>query len=356
LHHNDGSNDSEVVCFVRRSLDSIIVAANVRKDSRTIRIVLGDNLWTRAVVDGSVAAKHFPIEFHSNATLSDRLHGVKQGKWDGCDGTLTDYLLEKEQSRGVPKVALPIFMLGGFRQRTLLMRRGDASVKDLRARRVLLPRVLTPGGVYMRGFLADEYGLERDGIAWHAIHSAVEDADRDWIQGRLDKPEGFEAVLAAAELLSRGEFDALIHPGGHGFYSLFGGDKMIGGTLKRFPDLFEPLGNAEEIAAWFRRTKIYPIVHVLQLRTDCLDEHRGLAEELVEVFTEAWSASEARLDINQRELLDKEREILEFDAYRYELGEIQQKTIGKLMDYLQADGLLSGRFTMKEIFPFSDAL
>jgi hypothetical protein len=76
----------------------------------------------------------------------------------------------------------------------------------------------------------------------------------------------------------------------------------------------------------------------------------------VEVFTEAWSTSEARLDINQRELLDKERAILEFDAYRYELGEIQQKTIGKLMDYLQADGLLSGRFTMKEIFPFSDAL
>jgi hypothetical protein len=30
------------------------------------------------------------------------------------DGTLTDYLLEKDTAMGVPKVALPIFMLGGW--------------------------------------------------------------------------------------------------------------------------------------------------------------------------------------------------------------------------------------------------
>ena len=72
----------------------------MRKESKTIRIALGDNLWTRAIIDGSIKANHFPVEFHSDATLSDRLHGVKQGKWDGCDGTLTDYLLEKEQSLG----------------------------------------------------------------------------------------------------------------------------------------------------------------------------------------------------------------------------------------------------------------
>jgi hypothetical protein len=35
-------------------------------------------------------------------------------KWHASDGTLTDYLLEKDIALGVPKVALPVFMLGGL--------------------------------------------------------------------------------------------------------------------------------------------------------------------------------------------------------------------------------------------------
>ena len=92
-------------------------------EQQSIRIAIGDNLWTRALVDGSVRVDGFAVEFHSKVTLPDRLHGVREGKWHGSDGTLTDYLLEKAGGLGVPKVALPIFMLGGFRQRTLLMRR-----------------------------------------------------------------------------------------------------------------------------------------------------------------------------------------------------------------------------------------
>jgi 4,5-dihydroxyphthalate decarboxylase len=318
-----------------------------------IRIAIGDNLWTRALVDGSVHVDGFPVEFHTKVGLPDRLHGVREGKWEGADGTLTDYLLEKDAGRGIAKVALPIFMLGGFRQRTLLMRRDGVTVKDLKGRKILLPRVLTPGAVYVRGLLADEFGIERDAVEWHTIHGAEEDAAWRWLKGRLNKPEGFEAVVAAAESLSRGGFDALIHPGGHGFYSLFGGDQMIGGTLKRFPDLFEPLGDPTSIAAWFKKTRLYPIVHALQLRADCLEQNPGLAERLIDAFTRAWATSEGRLGSKEKELIAQERSLLGFDPYRYELGEVQRQTIEKLMDYLQADSLLQRRFSMEEIFPFT---
>jgi len=324
-------------------------------ERKTIRIALGNNLWTRALVDGSVGVEDFPVEFNAGATLTDRLHGVRDGNWDGSDGTLTDYLLEKEAGIGVGKIALPIFMLGGFRQRTLLMKRGGAAVKELEGRSVLLPRVLTPGAVYVRGLLADEFGIRREAVRWHTIHGAEEDVAWKWLQGRLNKPEGFEAVVAAAEMVSRGEFDAMVHPGGHGFFSLFGGDQMIGGTLKRFPDLCEPLGDAERIAAWFKKTGIYPVVHGLQLRADCLETNRGLGDALIDAFRRAWAVSEARLDSRQRELIEGERSLLGFDPYRYELGPVQRRTIEKLMDYLQADGLLRRRFTIKELFPLESA-
>jgi 4,5-dihydroxyphthalate decarboxylase len=318
-----------------------------------IRIAIGNNLWTRALIDGSVRVEGFAVEFHSQVTLPDRLHGVREGKWEGSDGTLTDYLLEKASGAGVVKVALPIFMLGGFRQRTLLMRRSGISVKNLKGRKVLLPRVLTPGAVYVRGLLADEFGIERASVQWHTIHGAEEDASWNLLKGRLNQPEGFEAVVAAAEMLSHGEFDALVHPGGHGFYSLFGGDQMIGGTLKRFPELCEPLGNAQEIAAWFCKTKIYPAVHGLQLQAHCLEANPGLGAALVDAFTRGWAASEARLEARERELIDQERALLGFDPYRYELGEVQRRTIEKLMDYLDADGLLRRRFTIEELFPLA---
>jgi 4,5-dihydroxyphthalate decarboxylase len=305
------------------------------------------------LVDGSVRVDGFAVEFHSKVTLPDRLHGVREGKWQGSDGTLTDYMLEKDAGLGVPKVALPIFMLGGFRQRTLLMRRDGAAVESLRGRRVLMPRVLTPGAVYVRGLLADEFGIARESVEWHTIHGAEEDADWKWVKGRLNQPEGFEAVVAAAEMLSHGEFDALIHPGGHGFFSLFGGDQMISGTLKRFPDLCEPLGHTETIATWFKKTKIYPMVHGLQLRADCLDANSGLGDALVDAFARAWTASEARLNARERDLIETERSLLGFDPYRYELGEVQRHTIEKLMDYLQADGLLRRRFTIEDLFPLA---
>jgi len=323
------------------------------EEKKAIRIAIGENLWTRPLVDGSVRVDDFAVEFHSKVTLPDRLHGVREGKWQGSDGTLTDYMLEKDAGLGVPKLALPIFMLGGFRQRTLLMRRDGAAVENLRGRRVLMPRVLTPGAVYVRGLLADEFGIERDAVEWHTIHGAEEDAAWRWLKGRLNKPEGFEAVVAAAELLSRGEFDALIHPGGHGFYSLFGGDQMIGGTLKRFPDLFEPLGDPTAIAAWFKKTRLYPIVHALQLRADCLEQNPGLAVALIDAFTRAWATSEGRLGSKEKEFIAQERSLLGFDPYRYELGEVQRQTIEKLMDYLQADGLLQRRFSIQELFPIA---
>ncbi|MGH7830707.1 MAG: hypothetical protein ACREP8_11070, partial [Candidatus Binatia bacterium] len=157
---------------------------------RPIQVAIGDNLWTRPIVDGTVKIDAFAVEFRSDVTLPDRLHGVREGKWDGGDGTLTDYLLEKEQGIGTAKVALPIFMLGGFRQRTLLLRCDGVSPRELRRKKVALPRVLTPGGVYMRGFLADELGIPREAIDWYTIHGAAEDAEWPLLKGRFNKPEG----------------------------------------------------------------------------------------------------------------------------------------------------------------------
>ena len=92
-------------------------------------------------------------------------------------------------------------------------------------------------------------------------------------------------------------------------------------------------------------------MHGLQLRADCLDANLGLAAALVDAFSRAWTVSEARLNSEERDLMERERALLGFDPYRYELGDVQRSTIERLMDYLQADRLLRRRFTLPELFP-----
>ena len=64
----------------------------------SIRIAIGENLWTRALVDGSVGVEGFAVEFHSKVTLADRLHGVREGKWQGMDYRQADGLLQRRFS------------------------------------------------------------------------------------------------------------------------------------------------------------------------------------------------------------------------------------------------------------------
>ena len=76
----------------------------------------------------------------------------------------------------------------------------------------------------------------------------------------------------------------------------------------------------------------------------------------MDAFTRGWAVSESRLDTRERELIEQEKALLGFDPYRYELGEVQRRTIETLMDYLQADGLLQRRFSIQELFPLAGSI
>ena len=156
------------------------------QEKKPIRIAIGENLWTRALVDGSVRVDGFAVEF-IRSDLAGPFARSARRKMGRIDGTLPITFWKKQRDRYC-RIAIPVFMLGGFRQRTLLIRRGGLGVKDLQGRRVLMPRVLTPGAVYVRGLLADEFGIARESVEWHTIHGAEEDADWKWLKGRLNEP------------------------------------------------------------------------------------------------------------------------------------------------------------------------
>ena len=178
---------------------------------------------------------------------------------------------------GADIVAIPVFPSRMFRHSAIYARPSVKAPKDLEGKRVGIPEWAQTAGIYARGLLQHEYGVDLARIAW--FQAGVRQPGRvEKVQ--LELPAGIRITpvpdKSLAEMLASGELDAVISardPGGE----------------RLFPDYQE----TEE--AYFRKTRIYPIMHVIVLRRAVYERDRWIAMNLLKAFEQAKRASMARL-------------------------------------------------------------
>lgn len=175
-------------------------------------------------------------------------------------------------------VALPVFVSRVFRHSAIYV--GNAAIRkpeDLEGRRVGIPEWAQTAGIYVRGLLQHEYGVDLARIDW--VQAGVREPGRvEKVELRL--PPGVRIRAAPdqtlAGMLASGELDAAVSardPGGR--------------------RLFENCQELEQ--AYFRKTRIFPIMHVVVLRREVYERDRWVAVNLFKAFEEAKRASQARL-------------------------------------------------------------
>jgi 4,5-dihydroxyphthalate decarboxylase len=175
-------------------------------------------------------------------------------------------------------IALPVFVSRVFRHSAIYVRKGSgiASPKDLQGKRVGVPEWAQTATIYVRGMLAHDYGVDLRSIAW--TQAGVHEAGRVE-KVKLHLPPGLRVTPAPdrslAEMLAKGDLDAVISARDPG------GERM-------FPDY--PAAEA----AYFRKTRIFPIMHVVVLRRDVYERDRWIAMNLFQAFEEAKDRSLAR--------------------------------------------------------------
>jgi 4,5-dihydroxyphthalate decarboxylase len=172
-------------------------------------------------------------------------------------------------------IALPVFVSRVFRHSAIYTKLKQP--KDLEGKRVGIPEWAQTAGIYVRGLLQHEYGVDLARIEW--VQAGVREP------GRVEKvelqlPPGVKIRPAPdktlAGMLASGEIDAAISardPGG--------------------PRLFQDYRALEE--AYFRKTRIFPIMHVMVLRREVYERERWVAMNLFKAFEEAKQASQARI-------------------------------------------------------------
>lgn len=190
-------------------------------------------------------------------------------------------------SQGETSVAaIPVFPSRVFRHSSIYVRRGGPvrAPQDLRGRKVGLPEWAQTAAVYTRGMLMHEWGVGLDEIEW--VQAGVDEPGRQE-KVALKLPKGVRVTArpdsSLDRLLRAGEVDAVMSA--HAPPSFEEGHPEV---ARLFPD-YRPV---EE--AYFRKTGIYPIMHVIALRRDVLDRFPWVATNLLEAFEEAKRRSLAR--------------------------------------------------------------
>jgi len=185
---------------------------------------------------------------------------VREVAFDICEMPITTYLCAKVQNKTF--TALPVFLTRNFHHWAIFCDTGAGieTPKDLEGRTVGVNRGYTvTTGLWARGVLQNEYGVELDRIRWAptddehvAEYTAPPNVDYGY-QGR-----------DMAELFASGEVVAAIG--------------AIGADL---PTIKPLIPDAVEAGfAYYRKTGIYPVNHTVVVRDELLQQYPELAADL----------------------------------------------------------------------------
>jgi 4,5-dihydroxyphthalate decarboxylase len=235
---------------------------------RTLTRTQGNN---RAIKDGSVTPRGIQLEFEEIPVLVKGFRRmVRDLEFDVSEMALTTYLTAREH--GVAFTALPIFLVRGFHHGAIVFNtRSDIrGPKDLEGRRVGVNRGYTvTTGVWARGILAEEYGVDLNQVTW------VPSGD-EHVASYVAPPNVVPAVPGAdlAEMLLAGELDAVI-----------GVDLSSSGD---HPDVAPLIPEPEKAAlAALEQRGFYPINHLIVVKDEVLQKYPDAGASLFEAFATA---------------------------------------------------------------------
>jgi len=240
-----------------------------------------------ALCTGEVQAGGIDLDFipvHNPRDLFDRM--VAGLEFDASEMSASEYVTRFAVGQ-CPFIAIPAFPSRMFRHGFIAV---DSRVikqpKDLQGKRIGVQLYTMTAAVWIRGLLQADYGVDLSGV--------------DWVEGAMESPQphGKPTVLpprkpvsivtnksgkSLSQLLDAGEIQAVI---GADLPSCIRTSPHV---QRLFPDF-----RAEE-KAYYRRTKIFPIMHLVVLRCDFHEKHPFAAASLFNALNASKALAYSRM-------------------------------------------------------------
>jgi 4,5-dihydroxyphthalate decarboxylase len=240
---------------------------------------------TDALRTGEVAVEGVDLNFlaiEAPREIFDRMG--RNREFDVAEFSSSEFISRLARG-GCPFVALPVFPARVFRHGYIYVNRksGIRAPKDLEGKRVGVPLYTMTAAVWIRGHLTHQYGVDLSTIRW--VEGAINESGRhgDPSAPPLLKPariEHDEKGRSLSELLAAGEIDAI-----------------AGSQRPRpHPDIAPLFPDAKAVErAFFRETRIFPIMHLVVIRRDVYEHDPWIANSLYKALVEAKGKALARM-------------------------------------------------------------
>ena len=237
----------------------------------TLHSLLGNHPSTKALKSGHVSSPLVTFDYFEAKVANTQFKAmVRDLKYDFGEIAIVTYLQAK--AYGKPYVLLPATIVGRSQHHTIFYNaaKGPLTASDLTGRRVGVRAYTQTTGAWVRGLLADDYGIDLDSVAWITFEDPhVSEYCDPSIVDRA--PEG--RILK--QMLLDGEIDAAIL-----------GDVPEEGPLKHLIPDHEAAGRA-----WARAHGGVPINHLAVMRESIVQSRPDVVREVYRVLKESRAAA-----------------------------------------------------------------
>lgn len=312
-----------------------------------LTMACGDYEIVRALKEGTVRAEGIELVMLTGMGSRERhWRMARKREFDICEANVGAYFMERDH--GDEFSAIPVFLHRRFRHGFLFIntQAGVHEPQDLISRKIGGTNFQPASNIWMRGILEEEYGLPHRSVTWVVERSEDVPFERP-PDLRIEMiPPGKQLDVMLAE----GEIAAMLTPV---LPNLFiKGDQRIARIFPNYKDV--------ELN-YFRKSGIFPIMHVTMLKRQIVDKYPWVATNLVKAFEEAKNIAYRRLANPRmvplawvRTAWEEQQEMLGPDPWAYGLGEANRKNLETVLRYTFQQGLISRMRPLDELFADTD--
>jgi 4,5-dihydroxyphthalate decarboxylase len=273
---------------------------------------------------------------------------MAKGEFDVSEMSSSEFV-SMQAAAGNPLVAIPVFVARVFRHSYIYIntRSGIAKPKDLEGKRIGLSGYAQTASVFIRGLLQHDEGVDLSRV--------------QWIQGQMNRPaplpplpklarpipiESNRSGRALSDMLADGEIDAVL---GAVVPESFGKSSNVA-------RLYPAYREAE--MAFYRRTRIFPIMHLIAIRRAVYEQNPQIAASLYRAFCQAKDIAIARLRHPgghatmlpwlREEVRDLD-DLFGGDPWPYGV-EPNRPTLEALVGYMYEQGLIAAKLRIEDLF------
>jgi 4,5-dihydroxyphthalate decarboxylase len=234
---------------------------------------------TRALADGRVKPDGIDLVFLMQPVEETFFRMLRYREFDCSEMSLSSYTASLN-SDDPPFIAIPAFPSRFFRHSCIFVstKSGIRKPEDLKGKRIGVPEYQMTAPVWIRGILSDDYGVKVTDV--EHFSGGEEEPGRDE-KLKLNLPASIRVkpigpTQTLSQMIAAGDIDALVTARAPSTFATQP-DKV----QRLFPDYVE---NEKE---YYRRTKIFPIMHTVVIRRDVYRKNPWVAQSLYKAFVAA---------------------------------------------------------------------